>query len=153
MLRVFPRTSTRTMTVGRMPGKRTLKAEDFFREALQTQSAVINQFPDLPSHNRVLLEFVRLRLAQVHRERSRDAQNLNEAGRCRDLLETCIENLAELTSKPDLAQERLAWSSQVVAYDALSHVLAEIGENEGAEEARRNGEAVRNKRLDRRRYY
>jgi hypothetical protein len=118
---------------------RLREAEGFFQRALETQSAVIAEFPDLPSHNQVLAEFMRLRLGQVCCERSTGAQNPAAPGKSRDLLETCIANLTELTARPELRKDRLAWSSLPVAYEALSHALAEIGENEKAQEAKRSG--------------
>jgi len=132
--------------------ERLAEADDFFQKALQTQGTVIVDFPDLPSHNQVFLEFVRLRLGQVCFERNIDRQDPNAVDKSRDLLETCIENLTDLTARPELAEDRLAWSSLPVAYDALSNVLAKIGEDEKAKKAKKDGEAVRSKMPDRRRH-
>jgi len=131
--------------------RRLAEAEDFFRKALETQSGAIAEFPDLPPHNRVLLEYVRLRLAQLCHERASGTHDLNAMGTCRDLLETCIENLSELTTRPDLANDRLAWSSLPIAYDALGRLLGEMGEDEQAEEVNKRGQAIRSKMPDGRR--
>jgi tetratricopeptide (TPR) repeat protein len=48
---------------------RLAEAEDFVRKAIETQSAVIREFPDLPPHHRDLLDLMRLRLGQVQMER------------------------------------------------------------------------------------
>ena len=125
--------------------KRLAEAEDYFRKALETQSGLIAKFSDLPSHNRILLEFVRLRLTQVCLERDGNSRDLNAAGKSRELLQRSVENLTELTTRPELAEDRLAWSSLGIAYDALSRVFAETGENEKAEEAKRSGKAIRSK--------
>jgi len=127
------------------------EAEDSFRKALETQSTVIEEFPDLPSHNRVLLEFLRLRLGQVCYERSAGVHDLKAVGVSRDLLNTSIENLTELTRQPELAGDRLAWSCLPVAYRALSRVLAQIGESEKAEQAKKIGKAIRSRTPDGRR--
>jgi tetratricopeptide (TPR) repeat protein len=122
---------------------RPAEARELFGRSLETQSALIAQFPDLPSHNRVLLEFLRMRLGQVCFERSdtgRDPEALNES---RGLLETCIANLAELTQRPELAGDRLAHSTLPVAYEALGDVLADLGETEEAAQARDRGRAMR----------
>jgi serine/threonine protein kinase len=121
---------------------RLAEAEDLFQQALETQTAVIAEFPDLPSHNRVLAEFMRLRLGQVGYERSAGAHDPAAMGKSRDLLEKCVENLAELTTKPALKEDRLAWSSLPVAYDALSRVLLKMGETAKAEEAEERGKAI-----------
>ena len=133
--------------------RRLAEAEDFFRNALKTQEMVIAEFPDLPSHNRALLEFVRLRLGQIPHERSIQTHDLDEVSASRDLLETCIENLTELTERPELAEDRLTWSSLQVAYETLSHVFAEIGENEKAEQAKRSGHAIATQMPNKRRHH
>lgn len=48
---------------------RLAEAEDFFQRAIETQSAVIREFPELPPHHRDLLDLMRLRLGQVQMER------------------------------------------------------------------------------------
>jgi tetratricopeptide (TPR) repeat protein len=109
---------------------RLAQAEDYFRQALEAQGAVVAGFPDLPSHNRVLLEFLRLRLGQVCFRRNGNSRDVTALGKSRDLLETCIENLTELRSRPELAENRLAESSLTISQEALSHVLGEMGESE-----------------------
>ena len=103
---------------------------------------MIAGFPDLPSYHQVFLEFLRLRLAQVHHQRNANARDLKAAGRSRDLLKTCIENLTGLIERPELAEDRLAWSSLPIAYDALSRALAELGETQEAQQAKQHGEAI-----------
>ena len=132
---------------GRLP-----EAQESFQKAFDTQNTVMADSPNLPSHNRVLLEFVRLRLGQVSSECNVNARNLDALDNCRAFLETSIENLTELTRRPELAEDRLAWSSLSVAYDALSHVLAEIGEHDKAEEAKKDQKAIRSMIPDGRRY-
>jgi len=132
--------------------QRLENAEEFLEKALDTHSALITAFPDLPSHNQIFLEFIRLRLGQVCFERNIDSQDPNTLNKSRDLLETCIGNLTELMERPELVENRLAWSSLPVAYDALSQVLTEIGENDKAEQAKKNAEAVRSKIPDKRRH-
>jgi tetratricopeptide (TPR) repeat protein len=122
---------------------RLAEAEDFFQKALQTQTTLMAEFPDLPSHNRVLLEFARLRLGQVYYERNIGAPDAAALSRSRDLLQTCIENLTQLAERPELAEDRLVCSSLPLAYDVLSRVLGEIGEHEKAEEAKKKGKAMR----------
>lgn len=123
-------------------GGRLAEAESFFQRAFETQVAVVADFPDLPSHNRVLLEFVRLRLGQVLFERDRDSQDPAAVDKSRELLETSVENLTELTSRPELAANQLAWSSLQDAYEALSRVYTKAGQAEKADEAKRGREAV-----------
>ena len=104
--------------------RRLAEAEDYLEKALAGQSAVAAKHPDMPAHQRVLVEFLRLRLGQICYERSTqegDAERLRQA--C-DLLETCAENLAMLTAEPELSEDRLAWSSLPAAREALSLALA-----------------------------
>jgi len=156
------------------------EAEDFFEQAMGTQSSLVAKFSDVPSHNLVLLEFLRLRLAQVQHEGTVDrgkgvrdllperpegghrrgalvvAQKVPDTffslNKCRDSLETCIDNLTELTTRPELAEDRLAWSSLPVAYDTLAQVLARLGESQKAEEAKKSGAMIRSSTPDGRRY-
>jgi eukaryotic-like serine/threonine-protein kinase len=118
-------------------------AAECLERAFQTQSNVIAGFPDLPSHNRVLLELLRLRWGQVCRERRTGGENQSALARSRDLLEACVERLTELTARPELAQDGLAWRTLPVAYETLSLVQAELGEPEKAAEATRCAQAVR----------
>ena len=128
--------------------ERLADAEDFFQKAFETQSTVVTDFPDLPSHNRVLTEFVRLRLGQVRLERDIDSQDPSALSESRKLLETSIDNLTELTNRPELTEDRLARSSLQCAYEVLSHAYAKTGQNDKAEEAQKTGEAIRNRLSD-----
>ena len=118
------------------------KAAEFLERAFEAQSNVIAGFPDLPSHNRVLLELLRLRWGQVCWER-RGGENRSSLPLSRDLLEACVERLTELTAGAELAQDGLAWRTLPVAYETLSLVQAELGEPEKAAEATRCAQAVR----------
>jgi len=128
--------------------ERLADAENFFQKAFDTQSAVVADFPDLPSHNRVLLEFVRLRLGQVRLERHSERQDLGALSESRKLLETSIDSLTELTKRPELADDRLAWSSLQCAYEVLGPEYARAGQKEKAEEAQKTGEEIRNRMSD-----
>jgi tetratricopeptide (TPR) repeat protein len=111
---------------------RLAEAEDLFGEALRTQESVVARFPELPSHHRVLLEFLRLRLGQVCRDRSVHARDPEALDRSRSLLRTCVENLTELAGRPDLSDDRLARSSLPVAREALGRAVAGLdGSDEG----------------------
>jgi hypothetical protein len=119
---------------------------------LETQTGVIAEFPDLPSHNRVVLEFLRLRRGQIQYEQGAGGQDLAALGRSRGSLQTCVENLGRLITLPELADDRLASSSLPDAYDALSRVLADAGETEQAEKARESRDKMRSTAPDGRRY-
>ena len=127
-------------------------ADDFLRQALDTQTTVIATFADLPPHNQVVREFLRLRLAQVHHELSSTERDLAALDQSRDLLETSIENLSRLITRPELTEDRLAQSSLPVAYAALGRVLDELGETGKAEHARATGNTIRSSSPDGRRY-
>jgi tetratricopeptide (TPR) repeat protein len=130
-------------------GRRLAEAERFFQEAVQTQDALVVEFPDLPSHNRVLLEFLRWRQAQLAYERSvhqHDPQALAIAG---DLLRTCTDRLTGLTQQRELAKDRLARSTLPLAYETLSRVLADQGHREQADEAKRNARIAASRPADR----
>jgi len=113
-------------------GRRLAEAEDLFQEALQTQEAVVAQFPDLPSHDRVLLEFVRLRLGEVCDQRG-GSGDVDASRRSRELLATCVRNLTELAGRPELAEDRLATTSLHVAQAALGRARAETARNDKSE--------------------
>ena len=133
--------------------RRFAEAEDYFQEAMQMQSLAIAKFPDLPPHNRVLLEFMRLRLTRIRHEHGVNSRDLAAIGGYRDSVEACIDSLAELAATAELADDRLVWNSLPLAYDVLSHILAEMGEHEKAEEARENGATTRRKLPDGQRQY
>lgn len=122
--------------------ERWADAENYFQRAFETQNRVVTDFPGLPSHNRVLLEFMRVRLGQVLLERNERARDPDTAGEARELLETAVENLTQLTKVSALAENRLAWSSLRDAYKTLSREYASLGQKEKSEEAKRNGEAL-----------
>ena len=103
--------------------RRLADAEKYFQEALDTQDAAILQAPDISVHNRVLLEFVRLQLARVIKERNHTRHDPAALGRARDLLSKCVKNLTDLSAKPELAEDRLVTSSLQIAHDALEHSL------------------------------
>jgi hypothetical protein len=114
---------------------RLAEAEDYFQGALETQAAAIAEFLDLPSHNRVLLEFMRLRLGQICFERCRREDDRDAWDKSRRLLETCLKNLRELVTRPELAEDRLDQSSLPVARGTLSRVHDQISQNEEAQSA------------------
>jgi tetratricopeptide (TPR) repeat protein len=97
---------------------RVAEAASLFEQALETQSALIDGFANLPAHDRVLREFFRLRLAAVYGRRS--VGSANAARKSREMLATCAENLAELTGRPELADDRLASSALRIARQALA---------------------------------
>ena len=99
---------------------RLAEAEDLFRQALQTQTTVTAEFPDLPAHHRVLREFLRLRVGQVCRQRAAEANDAAALAESRKLLGACVENLAELAARPELAADRLARHSLPAARTALA---------------------------------
>lgn len=123
--------------------RRLAEAEGFFRQAFEAQDALVAEFPDLPSHNRVLLEFLRLRLGEVSARRSLAVGDLESLEGARELLEASAGGLAELAGRPELADDRVAASSLPLAYDVLSRVLSELGRDEPAADARRNSLRLR----------
>jgi hypothetical protein len=124
---------------------RPAKAEDCFARALETQTGVIADFPEVPAHDRVVLEFLRLRLAEVRYDRAGNGNNASTTEPSRDLLDTCIENLTELIAQPELNEDRLASTSLEAAYDILARVLDQAGQKDQAEEAKRRAEEMRAK--------
>jgi tetratricopeptide (TPR) repeat protein len=106
-----------------------------FEEALERQSAVLATYPELPSHNRVVLEFFRLRLGQVQFQRAVESGDQEAMDACREVLEVCIENLNTCAQDARLADDRLLHRSLPIAYDTLSELLSEMGERVDAEEA------------------
>jgi len=101
---------------------RLADARAYFAAALNTQESLVAAFPDLPSHDRVLVEFMRLRLGQVRAAR-RDGPDTSGASRtCREALQTCVRNLTELLERPELADDRLATTSLRAARDALGRL-------------------------------
>jgi len=102
--------------------ERLAEAEDLFQQAFLAQRAVVADFPDLPSHNRVQMELIRLRWAQVCLARGENEDDRVRLGRARELLKTCVEQLIELTARPELVRDELAWTILPVAYQTLNDV-------------------------------
>jgi tetratricopeptide (TPR) repeat protein len=98
---------------------RSAEAANLFEQALQTQADLVDESPDLPAHDRVLLEFFRLRLAAAYLRRGDGSDDPDELSRVRDLLGTCVRNLAKLTDEYDLADDRLASTSLQIAKNAF----------------------------------
>ncbi len=115
--------------------RRLKEAADLFQRALQTQGTVVAEFRDLPSHNQVLREFLRLRLGQIRYQCGIEADDPRALMESRGLLETCVENLTGLTARPELATDRLALNSLPAARRALSDVLVGIGDRQKTTEA------------------
>jgi len=126
---------------------RAAEAEDLFRRALETQTALVAQFPRLPPQNLVLREFLRLRLAQLGCRGNVGSRSGSVASQSRASLDACIDNLTELTRRPELAGDRLAWNALMAAYDTLSQLLSHSGEKDKAEQARTKADTIRTNRL------
>jgi hypothetical protein len=99
---------------------RLAEAADLFEQALQTQAALVDGFPDLPVHDQVLMEFFRLRLAAVFLRRDGPSDATEAPSRAREMLQTCVRNLTGLVSRPELADDRLASNTLQIAREALS---------------------------------
>ncbi len=97
---------------------RSAEAADWFERATLAQAALVERFPDLPAHDRVLLEFFRFRLAVLTAASAGPADGRG-APDARGLLGTCVENLTELCTRHDLADDRLATESLQLAKEAL----------------------------------
>ena len=106
-----------------------VKAESLFREALQGQERAIARFRELPVHQRVVCEFMRLKLAQTLSARSeqKDDDALREA---RDLLEICVARLSDLSERPELSEDRLTHAALPIAVEALNGALARASQSE-----------------------
>jgi hypothetical protein len=103
---------------------RWAEAANLFQQALQTQEAAAERFPDLPAHDRVLCEFFRLRLAATyHHNNAVDGRT--ESSRVCGLLETCVRNLTTLSKQPRSVNDRLASVSLDLAKDALRRISAD----------------------------
>jgi len=76
----------------------------------------------------VLLEFIRLKLAQATLEAGGKAAGDAHRRAARELVETCLENLAGLADQPDLADDRLASAMLPVAYETLALARAKSEE-------------------------
>ena len=115
--------------------QRLTEAEHFFQKALETQEKVTTEFPGLPSRNRVLVQFMRLRLGQICRERGRPENDRDTLDRACQTLQACNEDLGKLTASPDLAEDRLAESLLPVAREAMRDALAACKGDKPAETA------------------
>jgi tetratricopeptide (TPR) repeat protein len=104
---------------------RLAEARDLFEQALQTQTALVVGFPDVPDHDRVLLEFFRLRLAAASLRQNGESTGGVASFEARELLETCVQHLTELMDRPEFADDRLASSSLQIAEDALRRMRRE----------------------------
>ncbi len=124
-------------------GGRPAEAKAYFQKAFDVQRGAVARSPDLPAHNRVVMEFMRLRLGQIGRERAAAAEDLDALADAGRLLQTSTENLAELTAGPEAVDDRLAATSLQVGYAALGRVLEELGESEEARQAAKRGAALR----------
>jgi hypothetical protein len=99
---------------------RLAESTELFGQAFQTQAALVDRFPNLPAHDRVLLEFFRLRLAAAHGRHSGGSDTAAASHRSRELLRACVQNLAELINRPELADDRLAISTLRIAQEVRS---------------------------------
>ena len=120
---------------------RLKESEDYFRRAHETQTAVVENYTDLPPHHRLLLEFMNLRLIQVGVGQS-DGESA-DLHRSRDLLQQCVETLTRLAESPELSDDRLAWSSLPEAYETLAGVYTQLGQNAQADRARQLADETR----------
>lgn len=100
--------------------KRFSEAASLFEQALRAQTALVREFPHLPAHDRVLLEFFRLRLATVYDRQRAASDKTAPSDNPRHLLNTCVRNLRNLVSQPAVANDRLASSTLRIARAALS---------------------------------
>jgi serine/threonine protein kinase len=107
--------------------ERLAEAEDLFEQAFRTQAAVVSGFPGLPSQHRVQLELIRLRWAQVCLARGTDADDRGLLERADEHLNRCIAQLTELTARPELARDELAWTILPLAHQTLSEIHDEPG--------------------------
>lgn len=118
-------------------------AEQYLREALQTQSRLVETFSHLPSHNHVLREFLRLRLGRLLFERATSSDTPAALHESRDLLATSIDRLNELMLRPELTNDQLAGKSLLEAHDTLGKVLMELGDTNKANEVKREASRLR----------
>jgi len=100
------------------------EAEHFFADALQTQEALVAGLADPTLHDRVLTEFMRLRLGEICGPGRGEAEHPDASREPVDLLQTCVRNLTELMNRTELADDRLAATSLQAARNALVHARA-----------------------------
>jgi eukaryotic-like serine/threonine-protein kinase len=101
-------------------------AEGWFQQSFQAQHAVVHGFPGLPPHQRVQLELIQLRWAQVCLARGLDEGDGELLGRAGEHLSGCIEQLTELIARADLARDELAWAVLPLARRALDELRREL---------------------------
>jgi tetratricopeptide (TPR) repeat protein len=100
---------------------RTSEAVGWFERALADQEALVERFADLPPHDRVLAEFFRYRLASL-RLQTAGSYDAEAVAQGRAALATCTANLAELSTRAELADDRLAESALRLAEQALARL-------------------------------
>ena len=101
---------------------RAKEAAAWFEQALHAQSALVERFPSVPAHDRVLVEFFRYRLAAI-------CLGLVDSPGCvcdapTAMLQTCVTNLTGLLAQRELADDRVAVNTLKLAKDALDGVRA-----------------------------
>lgn len=101
--------------------ERLEEAAGWFKQALDAQSILVERFPDVPDHDRVLVEFFRLKLATL-RLRLNDAPHRDPSTEAEAMLDVCVENLAALRRRRELVDDRLTASSLRLAQNALDRV-------------------------------
>jgi len=109
------------------------EAEHFFADALKTQEALVAGFSEPPPHDRVLVEFMRLRLGETGDPRRGEADDPDASRRSVELLQTCVRNLTELAKMPELTDDRLAPTSLQAARDALVRTRAATDSDQGVD--------------------
>ncbi|MGI6418478.1 MAG: protein kinase domain-containing protein [Thermoguttaceae bacterium] len=107
---------------------RAAEAKELFAKALAGEQSAIARHAGLPAHHRVLLEFIRLKLAQATLEAGGKAVGDAHRRAARELVETCLKNLAGFADQPDLADDRLASAMLPVAYETLALARAKSEE-------------------------
>lgn len=125
--------------------RRVAEAEDLLGKSVMIQEALVTRFPDLSPHDRVLLEYFRLRLAQVQLDRSSFAREERALVACQSAIERCIASLLQVTEKPELAGDQLARTSLPLAYEVMGQLYARRGYHEEAHQALTQAKAARSK--------
>jgi tetratricopeptide (TPR) repeat protein len=121
--------------------ERLADAQDGFQRAFDAQCRLVASFTDASAYDRVLMEFYRLRLAQVCYLRSAPGGQTLES--LRDALNACIDNLKQLARMSELADDRLTCSALPLACETLHHVLMRMGDDDAAEKARAQAREIR----------
>ncbi len=102
--------------------RRLDEAETCFRDAIKLKEKSLAADPNLPSHDRVFLELVRWRLSQVLQQAGSTEGAAEARAESRSLLKTCVENLRELSERPELAGDRLCATTLRSAQAALGRL-------------------------------